>query len=155
MSDIVKNIFSTTDKLNLFSNTKNLESMLSRIDTFSSGQTEEERRQQLCQMVIATRVIFVLIIFMVLFYANRTGKLNDLLFMGLSLLTLLMPDIVVIILVIYFAVNTENNTSTDTSEKPEPDNLKYLSNLNNFSDTSEGPSSLNKYALTQTPEVFN
>ena len=154
MSDIVKNIFSTTDKLNLFSNTKNLESMLSRIDTFSSGQTEEERRQQLCNMVIATRVIFVLIIFMVLFYANRTGKLSDLLFMGLSLLTLLMPDIVVIILVIYFAVNTENNTSTETTDKSSG-SLKYLSNLNNFSDTSEGPSSLNKYALTQTPEVFN
>jgi hypothetical protein len=149
MSDIVKNIFNATDSLNLFSSTKNLESMLSKIDTFSSGETEEERRKRLCQLVIVIRVAFVLVIFSTLAYANSTGAISTELFMGLSLLTLLMPDIVVVIMVIYFAVN---NSSGSSEKKGQ---LKYLSNLTNFSDTSEGPSSLNKYALTQTPEVFN
>lgn len=149
MSDIVKNIFNATDSLNLFSSTKNLESMLSKIDTFSSGETEEERRKRLCQLVIVIRVAFVLVIFSTLAYANSTGAISTELFMGLSLLTLLMPDIVVVVMVIYFAVNNSSGSSVNKGQ------LKYLSNLTNFSDTSEGPSSLNKYALTQTPEVFN
>ena len=151
MSDIVKNIFNATDSLNLFSSTKNLESMLSKIDTFSSGETEEQRRKRLCMMVIVIRVAFVLIIFTALAIANSSGAISDELFMGLSVLSLLMPDIVVVVMVIYFAINTSSGSSNTGKEA----DLKYLSNLTNFSDTSEGPSSLNKYALTQTPEVFN
>lgn len=150
MSDIVKNIFNATDSLNFFSSTKNLESMLSKIDTFSSGETEEQRREKLCQMVITARVIFVLVIFSALAYANYSGKMDDGIFYALAILSLIMPDIVVVVMVVYFLVN---NSSNETSE--EKSQLKYLSNLTNFSDTSEGPSSLNKYALTQTPEVFN
>ena len=152
MSDIVKNIFNATDSLNLFSSTRNLESMLSRIDTFSSSETEEQRRERLCKMVIAARVIFVLVIFSALAYANYSGVMNDVIFYSLAVLSLIMPDIVVVVMVVYFFVNSSSSGSTSSDEEAK---LKYLSNLTNFSDTSEGPSSLNKYALTQTPEVFN
>ena len=82
--------------------------------------------------------------------------MNDVTFYSLAVLSLIMPDIVVVIMVVYFFVKSSSSGSTSTSTSSDEEaKLKYLSNLTNFSDTSEGPSSLNKYALTQTPEVFN
>ena len=38
MSDIVKNIFSTTDKLNFLSNTNNITKLVSNFENFSSNE---------------------------------------------------------------------------------------------------------------------
>ena len=144
MSDIVKNIFSTTDKLNFLSNTNNITKLVSNFENFSSNENEtlEQRRERLCKMVITIRVLYVLTIFVALYIANSNGVISTTLFMGLSLLALAMPDIVLIVLILVSIVSNGSNSSSRQSP-PE------------YSATSsEIPTNL-KYALTQTPDVFN
>jgi len=154
MSDIVKNIFSTTDKVNFLSSTNNLTNFVSRFEKFTSdNETDEERRERLCKMVIGIRVLYVLTIFISLWHANSTDKISDELFMGLSLLALAMPDIVLIIMIVMFIVN-----STDTSGDNKSQSLDTTlgtTGRNKYSATSSEFSGSLKYALTSTPDVFN
>ena len=93
-------------------------------------------------MVITIRVLYVLTIFVALYIANSNGVISTTLFMGLSLLALAMPDIVLIVLILVSIVGNGSNSSSRQSP-PE------------YSATSsEMPGNL-KYALTQTPDVFN
>ena len=145
MSDIVKNIFSTTDKVNFLSNTNNITKLESNFENFSSNENEtlEQRRERLCKMVISIRVLYILTIFVALYIANSNGVISTTLFMGLSLLALAMPDIVLVVLILVSIVGSGRNSTAIQSPA-------------DFSATSsEEVRSLNKYALTQTPDVFN
>jgi hypothetical protein len=145
MSDIVKNIFSTTDKVNFLSNTNNITKLVSNFENFSSNENEtlEQRRERLCKMVISIRVLYILTIFVALYIANSNGVISTTLFMGLSLLALAMPDIVLVVLILVSIVGSGRNSTAIQSPA-------------DFSATSsEEVRSLNKYALTQTPDVFN
>ncbi len=145
MSDIVKNIFSTTDKLNFLSNTNNITKLVSNFENFSSNdnETSDERRERLCKMVITIRVLYILTIFTALFIANSNGVISTTLFMGLSLLALAMPDTVLIVLILVSLVGSAGNSSSSTSSPPA------------YSATSSEDIGNLKYALTQTPDVFN
>ena len=145
MSDIVKDIFSTTDKLNFLSNKDNITKLVSNFENFASNddESEEDRRKRLCKMVITIIVLYKLTIFVALFFANSTGVISNTLFMGLSLLTLAMPDVVLVILILLSIVGSGRNSVPKIQAPPE------------YSATSsEGPGNL-KYVLTQTPDVFN
>ena len=146
MSDIVKNIFSTTDKVNFLSNTNNITKLVSNFENFSSNENEtlEERRERLCKMVITIRVLYILTIFVALFIANSYGVLSNTLFMGLSLLALAMPDIVLVVLILVSIVGSAGNSSSSASQSPPE-----------YSATSSEVVGNLKYALTQTPDVFN
>ena len=148
MSDIVKDIFTTTDKVNFLSNTNNITKLVSNFENFSSNKDEtlEEKRERLCKMVITIRVLYVLTIFVALYIANSNKVISTELFMGLSLLTLAMPDIVLIVLILISIVGS-GRKSSESQDPPAYDPQRY-------STTSEGMSNL-KYALTQTPDVFN
>ena len=150
MSNIAKNIFSSTDKFNFLSNTKNITKLLSKYERFSNAdnsKTEEEHLQDICKMIVGIRILYVLIIFIVLLMASGSDNsmVSTELFMGLSLLTLLMPDVVVIIMIIIFIIGKADNTSTvKTSPEVQP--------LPSDSLASQGNS---KFTLTQTPDIFN
>ena len=108
----------------------------------------EERRERLCKLVIVIRVLFILCIFVALFIANHNNIITDEVFMGLSLLTLLMPDIVLVIFIIVGIANaamTEQSASVNTQ-----------ASLPQYSATSsDQPAGNLKYSLTSTPDVFN
>lgn len=145
MSDIVKDVFNTTDKLNFLSSTKNITNLVSKFEGFANeNETLEQRRERLCKMVITIRVLYVLTIFVALNYANNSGVISTELFMGLSLLALAMPDIVLVVMIIMFIVN---GSSSQRENKPPA-----------YSETSSEfvrqPAEI-KYTLTQTPDIFN
>lgn len=145
MSDIVKDIFSTTDKVNFLSNTNNITKLVSNLEGFASSnknETPEKRRERLCRMIISIRVLYTLTIFVSLFIANNNGVISDTLFMGLSLLALAMPDIVLVVLVLVSIVSSGRNSSRPQSPPA-------------YSTTSEDYTGQLKYALTQTPDIFN
>ena len=154
MSDIVKDIFTTTDKVNFLSNTNNITKLVSNFENFSSNattsstdtnETLEEKRERLCKMVITIRVLYILTIFVALYIANSNGVISTELFMGLSLLALAMPDIVLIVLILISIVGSGRNSSA-TQSPP-----RYTESAT----SSEFRVGELKYALTQTPDVFN
>jgi ABC-type multidrug transport system fused ATPase/permease subunit len=146
MSDIVKDVFNTTDKLNFLSSTKNITNLVSKFEGFANeNETLEQRRERLCKMIITIRVLYVLTIFVALYYANSSGVIRTELFMGLSLLALAMPDIVLVVMIIMFIVNSGSNNAQEASGQQPPE----------YSATSSNESSTMKYALTQTPDIFN
>tara|TARA_B100001123_G_C15168981_1_gene970579 strand:+ start:114 stop:557 length:444 start_codon:yes stop_codon:yes gene_type:complete len=147
MSDIVKDIFTTTDKVNFLSNTNNITKLVSNFENFSSNKDEtlEEKRERLCKMVITIRVLYILTIFVALYIANSNGVISTELFMGLSLLALAMPDIVLIVLILISIVGSGRNSSA-TQSPP-----RYTESAT----SSEFRVGELKYALTQTPDVFN
>ena len=62
--DIVKNILTSTDKANFLSSTDNLTKLVSRFEKFTNeNETEEQKYQRLCKLVITIRVLYVLTIF--------------------------------------------------------------------------------------------
>ena len=150
MSDIAKNIFSTTDKFNFLSNTKNITKLLSKHERFATEsnteEDEQQRLQQLCNKIVGLRIFYIFIIFVVLLMASsgENSIVSVELFMGLSLLSLLMPDVVVIIMIIIFIINKVDNTSTVETNK-----VAVQPSL-----SSPGPEET-KFTLTQTPDIFN
>ena len=158
MSDIAKDILSTTDKLNFISSTNNLTKFVSNFETFANeNETEEERLERLCKTVIIIRVLYLLTIFVALYIANSNGIISNELFMGLSLLSLAMPDIVLIILIIVSVAGSSSsgsdNTSSATSDAPVP--VGSFGKPPSYSRQSTTSSEGNlKYNLTQTPDVF-
>jgi hypothetical protein len=142
MSNIVKDIFSTTDKLNFLTNTTKLTKFVSKFEKFETGsdnETDEERRKRFCRMIIVIRVLFIVAIAFALAGANANKMISDELFMGLLLLTLLMPDLVLVILIILSVANH--------AMKDSPSQYSATS--------SEQPAGNLKYSLTSTPDVFN
>ena len=153
MSDIVKDVYSSLDKFNFLTSTKNLTKLLSKSDTFANeGETDEKRNKRICHTIIAIKSLFIIAIAVCLFAANHNGFLSDELFIVLSLLTLLMPDIVFIIMLIIFIVNRGNmmnNNSENNSEVSEVSGVSDSSNQN-----INGDCVSNKYVLTTTPDIF-
>lgn len=152
MSDIVKDVYSSVDKFNFLTSTKNLTKLLSKSDTFANeGETDEKRNKRICHTIIAIKSLFIIAIAVCLFAANHNGFLSDELFIVLSLLTLLMPDIVFIIMLIIFIVNRGNmmNNNLKNDSGGENGGIKVLSS-GGENDQSEA----NKYVLTTTPDIF-
>lgn len=143
MSDIVKYVFSSTDKVNFLTNTDNLTKFVANFENFANkNESEEERRERLCKIVITIRVLFVLTIFTALYIANSNKLLSDSLFMGLALLCLVMPDVVLVVLIIIsIAKGTMNKQSEEFSATSSERPPNYTANL--------------KYSLTSTPDIFN
>ena len=149
MSDNKKDIFSTTDKINILSNTNNITKLISRFEKFTTeNESDEERRERLCKTVITIRVLYVLAIFTALYIASNSGVISNELFMGLSLLVLVMPDIVLFLMIIIFIVNN-GDRNNNSSRNP----TRWAPNYPTIS--SEGGATNLKYDLTSTPDVFN
>jgi len=169
MSNIAKNIFSSTDKFNFLSNTKNITKLLSKYERFSNddhSKTEEEHLRHICKIIVGIRILYVLIIFGVLLMAtfSENSIVTTELFMGLSLLTLLMPDVVVIIMIIIFIIGKVDNTPVPAVEANQTQ--LYLNGQSvgstdanqtqlYLNGQSVGSTDANKFILTQTPDIFN
>lgn len=155
MSNIAKNIFSSTDKFNFLSNTKNITKLLSKYERFSNDEhskTEEEHLRHICKIIVGIRILYVLIIFGVLLMAtfSENSIVTTELFMGLSLLTLLMPDVVVIIMIIIFIIGKVDNTPVPAVPAVKENQTQLYLN-----GQSVGSTDANKFILTQTPDIFN
>ena len=166
MSNIVKDIYLTTDKLNFLTNANNLTKLVSKLEKFtesdekinkkkfenftSTNETEEEKKKRICNLVVYLRCAFTLVLAIALLIANLNGIMSDEMFMGLLLLSLFMPDFTLLFLIIIAVVNqTDKGTSTNNSE-PE---LNQGTNQEIEQDT--GSMANLKYSLTSTPDVFN
>ena len=147
MSNIVKNIFSKIDKVNFLSNTNNITKLVSNFESFTSNdnntednnydKTIEEKNEKLCKMIIAIRVLYILTIFVALYYANQKLVISTSLFMGLSILTFAMPDIVIILLILISIVNSKNNNNQEDD---------YFATVDSYSTKSSD------FLLGNTPE---
>lgn len=177
MSDIVKEVYSTTDKLNFISNTDNLFRLLSRNESLTNSNhtsvndkcKEEEEAlltsqatdvppmephtyKKICNMIILIKVVEIIGVFLLLLFSNLGGIISNELFMGLALLGLFMPDIVLVITIIILIVNNKEIV------KKFKDRMKEMKKDTDTSD-SDGDkfkylSDTNKYILTNTPNIF-
>ena len=150
VKDVLKDAYFSFDKLNLLTSRKNVTKLFSKNDTFDNN--DEERNKIICRRIIAIKLLFIITIAFCLFVANYYKILPDELFIGLALLTLFMPDVVLVITIIILIVNNKKIIDLVSSN-----------NINN-SETSEScilidglgddDSEANKYILTTTPDIF-
>ena len=150
MVNFVQNIFNTTEKLNVLSNTKNLKSMISKMDKFTNNDKKhnnEDKDELDCDLynkILGLRQAFVVFIFIILLMGALSGSLSVELFAVLSLLTILVPDIVLMFLLIFSVVNMSTRNSSEA----------HKSGGTNSSAGSDAEAS-NKYSLSITPSIFN
>lgn len=181
MSDNVKEVYSTVDKLNFISNTKNLFNLLSRNESLTNSNhtsvndkcKEEEEAlltspavdmapidphtyKKICNMIILIKVVEIVGVFLLLLFSNLGGIISNELFMGLALLGLFIPDVVLVITVIILIVNNKEILKKFKEKMGE-----MKKNTESSETTSPGGvdkfkylSDTNKYILTNTPNVF-
>ena len=144
MSDIAKNILKFSDRVNFLTNDRNLTNVTEKFT--NDNNSEEEKMKVNCYMRMAFRGVYSLVILgllMVAFGYNKSkSNKNSLTMWVLAFLSLVAPDIVLII----------TGLALITGMPGIPD-TKQLSG--SFSATSSDGDASNKLLLSATPDIFN
>lgn len=134
MSDIAKNILKFSDKVNFLTNDRNLNNITEKFT--NDNNSEEENMRASCNLRIAFRVIYSIMIMGLLY---TTYGFGNGIYWILAFLSLVAPDIVLIIVAI--ALITAGMTNTEQTG-------------GSYSATSSDVAS-NKLLLSATPDIFN